>query len=103
MNSMYIRRGKNTLFTLWAFTCVASLSTIWWGDFEGFSQTERIFIPVLVIGIGSLTFLQYIFDKSLTFGLITVPVGAKGLRKAMLCVAIFFMTFPLFIAFGVYD
>lgn len=94
---------RNVLLVLWAVTCAASSSTIWWGGFEGYSPAEKIFLPIVTIGIGSVTFLQYVFDKPLVFGLISVPADAKGFREIILFVAYFFILLPLLIAVGLYQ
>jgi uncharacterized membrane protein YedE/YeeE len=81
---------------------VASLSTIWWGGYTGYGSSARVLIPVVFVLIGGSVLFEYIHDKPLILGLITVPVDAGRFRELILLVAIFLMILPLLIALGVY-
>tara|TARA_R110002072_G_scaffold5891_9_gene36308 strand:- start:2572 stop:2877 length:306 start_codon:yes stop_codon:yes gene_type:complete len=81
---------------------MASLSTIWWGEYTGYGSSARVLIPVLFVLIGASVLYEYIYDKPLILGLITVPVDASRFREIILLVAIFLMIMPLLIALGMY-
>lgn len=81
----------------------ASLSTLFWGDFQDYGSNGEILVPIIAVAIGGSVFVEYAFNKPLVLGLISVPVDAKGFRALVLCAALFLMILPLLIALGVYE
>ena len=87
---------KNILLFLGALLCMVSLSTIFWGEWEG---TDLV-IPVFSVLIGGSTFFEYMLGKEIHLGLISVSVDGGCLRELILIVGIYFMCLPLLIVFG---
>lgn len=86
---------KNILFFLGALLCMVSLSTIFWGRWEG---TDLI-VPVLCVLIGGSVFFEYMLGKKIQLGLIRVPVDGGCLRELILFVGIYFMCLPFLMVF----
>ncbi|MBQ0720855.1 MAG: hypothetical protein KBT88_08460 [Gammaproteobacteria bacterium] len=99
---MQKKTAKIVLLFLGFLLCGGSLSTMFWGGFEGYGSSGKMLIPILSVLVGASVFVEYIFNKPMQLGLITVPVGYRGLRALVLCVAIFLTSLPLLIAFGIY-
>lgn len=90
--------AKKALFIMGILVCIASISTIFWGRFDGFSSAERILVPLLAVVAASPAYFQYIFDRRMVFGLISVPVEGGAFRILIACVAFYFMVLPLLLA-----